>query len=118
MITIESILSIFLTIYVLPFIIIIIGYYVNFKGETLQEFISKITYTEQYDYHKNTASDLEISLIPGINFFIAIVFVIKGSVMLIKFIFKLIFIIVIKQSGIWDKLKNKKIKNNNSIWNI
>lgn len=102
--TLLQIALIFLYVYIASFIIVIIVCYVTFKGETLQEFINELCYSD--DYWSAPPSDLTIALTPGLNIIASIVFVIIGLYKCIALPFNLIN----QRLYVWDRLKNIKIK--------
>lgn len=102
--TLLQIALIFLCTYITSFIIIIIVCYVLFKGETLQEFIDELCNSDN-DFDA-PVSDLTIALTPGLNIIVSIVFIIIGLYQCIVLPFNLIN----QRLGVWDRLKNVKIK--------
>lgn len=102
--TLLQIALIFLCTYITSFIIVIIGCYVMFKGETLQEFIDKLCYSDN-DFDA-PVSDLTIALTPGLNIIVSIVTVLFGLYKCMALSFSLIN----QRLHVWDRLKNVKIK--------
>lgn len=102
--TLLQIALIFLYVYIASFIIVIIGCYIMFKGETLQEFIDELCYSD--DYWSAPPSNLTIALMPGGNTIMAFVTVLFGLYKCITIPFKLIN----QRLYVWDRLKNVKIK--------
>lgn len=89
-------------LYVISFIIVIAGFYVDFKGETLEEFKDHLFY-RRYD---EDCSNFLIATLPMLNVIVAIVFSIIGIYRLII----LPFNIINKSFNIWNRIKNLKIK--------
>lgn len=89
-------------LYAISFIIVIVGFYVDFEGETLEEFKNHLFY-RRYD---EDCSNFFIATLPMLNVIVAIVFSIIGIYRLII----LPFNIINKSFNIWNRIKNLKIK--------
>lgn len=89
-------------LYAISFIIVIAGFYVDFEGETLEEFKNHLFY-RRYD---EDCSNFFIATLPMLNVIVAIVFSIIGIYRLII----LPFNIINKSFNIWNRIKNLKIK--------
>lgn len=89
-------------LYAIPFIIVIAGFYVDFEGETLEEFKNHL-FNRRYD---EDCSNFFIATLPMLNVIVAIVFSIIGIYRLII----LPFNIINKSFNIWNRIKNLKIK--------
>lgn len=89
-------------LYAISFIIVIAGFYVDFEGETLEEFKNHLFY-RRYD---EDCSNFFIATLPMLNVIVAIVFSIIGIYRLIILPFK----IINKSFNIWNRIKNLKIK--------
>lgn len=89
-------------LYAISFIIVIAGFYVDFEGETLEEFKNHLFY-RRYD---EDCSNFFIATLPTLNVIVAIVFSIIGIYRLII----LPFNIINKSFNIWNRIKNLKIK--------
>lgn len=89
-------------LYAISFIIVIAGFYVDFEGETLEEFKNHLFY-KRYD---EDCSNFFIATLPMLNVIVAIVFSIIGIYRLII----LPFNIINKSFNIWNRIKNLKIK--------
>lgn len=102
---ITDIIFLIIYFYIIPFIIVIVGYYIDFEGETLGEFKEDMFFMDEHDYDP-PASKFMQSTIPGINIMVAFIFLVIGIYRCIKFPFK----IINKKFDIWNKIKNLKIK--------
>lgn len=89
-------------LYAISFIIVIAGFYVDFEGETLEEFKNHLFY-RRYD---EDCSNFHIATFPMLNIIVAIVFLIIGTYKLII----LPFNIINKSFNIWNRIKSLKIK--------
>lgn len=91
-------------LYVISIIVVITGYYIEFKGETLEEFTEKIFFSE--DSLDSPVSNFTVAIMPFLNTIVAVVFLIIGICRVIKLPFK----IINQRFGIWAKIKDLKIK--------
>ncbi|UWF78950.1 MAG: hypothetical protein [Bacteriophage sp.] len=89
-------------LYAISFIIVIAGFYVDFEGETLEEFKTYLFYRRYGD----DCSNFFIAIIPMLNVMVAIIFSIIGIYRLIILPFKMIN----ESFNIWNRIKNLKIK--------
>lgn len=95
-------LYIILILYAISFIIVISGFYVDFEGETLEEFKTYLFYRR----HGDDCSNFLIAILPMINVIVAIYFSFMGIYKLIILPFK----IINKSFNIWNRIKNLRIK--------
>lgn len=100
--TLIEALQYIIILYAISFIIVIAGFYVDFEGETLEEFKNHLFY-RRYD---EDCSNFFIATLPMLNVIVAIVFSIIGIYRLII----LPFNIINKSFNIWNRIKNLKIK--------
>ena len=101
---ITDIIFLIIYFYIIPFIIVIAGYYIDFEGETLGEFKEDMFFMDEHA--DDPVSKFMQSTIPGMNIIIAFIFLVIGIHRCIKFPFK----IINKKFDVWNKIKNLKIK--------
>lgn len=101
---ITDIILLIIYFYIIPFIIVIVGYYIDFEGETLGEFKEDMFFMDKHAY--DPISKFMQSTIPGMNIIVAFIFLIIGIIRCIKFPFN----IINKKFDVWNKIKNLKIK--------
>lgn len=89
-------------LYAISFIIVIAGFYVDFEGETLEEFKTYLFYRR----YEDECSNFFIAIFPMLNVMVAIIFSIIGIYRLIILPFKMIN----ESFNIWNRIKNLKIK--------
>ena len=101
---ITDIILLIIYFYIIPFIIVIVGYYIDFEGETLGEFKEDMFFMDEHA--DDPVSKFMQSTIPGMNIIVAFIFLVIGVHRCIKFPFK----IINKKFDVWNKIKNLKIK--------
>lgn len=101
---ITDIILLIIYFYIIPFIIVIVGYYIDFEGETLGEFKEDMFFMDKHA--DDPVSKFMQSTIPGMNIIVAFIFLVIGIHRCIKFPFK----IINKKFDVWNKIKNLKIK--------
>ncbi|UVX33029.1 MAG: hypothetical protein [Bacteriophage sp.] len=101
---ITDIILLIIYFYIIPFIIVIVGYYIDFEGETLGEFKEDMFFMDEHA--DDPVSKFMQSTIPGMNIIVAFIFLVIGIIRCIKFPFK----IINKKFDVWNKIKNLKIK--------
>lgn len=101
---ITDIIFLIIYFYIIPFIIVIVWYYIDFEGETLGEFKEDMFFMDEHA--DDSVSKFMQSTIPVINIMVAFIFLVIGIYRCIKFPFK----IINKKFDVWNKIKNLKIK--------
>lgn len=101
---ITDIIFLIIYFYIIPFIIVIAGYYIDFEGETLGEFKEDMFFMDEHA--DDPVSKFMQSTIPGMNIIVAFIFLVIGIHRCIKFPFK----IINKKFDVWNKIKNLNIK--------
>lgn len=101
---ITDIIFLIIYFYIIPFIIVIAGYYIDFEGETLGEFKEDMFFMDEHA--DDPVSKFMQSTIPGMNIIVAFIFLVIGIHRCIKFPFK----IINNKFDVWNKIKNLKIK--------
>lgn len=95
--------------YIIPFIIILIGSYITFEGETLEEFKDHIFYMESDGL---SLSYFLYAALPVVNIMVSIFFLFIGFIIIITLPFEYIN----NKLNIWNRIKKIKIKKHK--WNI
>lgn len=85
---ITDIIFLIIYFYIIPFIIVIAGYYIDFEGETLGEFKEDMFFMDEHA--DDPVSKFMQSTIPGMNIIVAFIFLVIGIHRCIKFPFKII----------------------------